>query len=64
MTAVRFSGDDPELYNLIMASLKGRSSTGESDLIFVRKGAPAQDAVVHVNLNGNILTGILAGDIS
>lgn len=53
---------DPELYNLIMASFKGRSSTGESDLIFVRKGAPAQDAVVHVNLNGNILTGILAGD--
>ncbi|KQX48691.1 cellulase family glycosylhydrolase [Paenibacillus sp. Root444D2] len=54
--------DDPELYNQIMASLKGRSSTGESDLIFVRKGTPAQDAVVHVNLNGNILTGILAGD--
>ncbi|MDQ0877766.1 endoglucanase [Paenibacillus sp. V4I3] len=53
---------DPELYNLIMASFKGRSSTGESDLIFVRKGAPAQDAVVHVNLNGNILTGIRAGD--
>ena len=48
-----FQWNDPELYNMIMASLKGRSSTGESDLIFIKKGAPAQDAVIHLNLNGN-----------
>ncbi|WP_028608933.1 cellulase family glycosylhydrolase [Paenibacillus harenae] len=54
--------NDPELYNQIMASLKGRSSTGESDLIFVRKDAPAQDTLVPLHLNGNKLTGIRAGD--
>ncbi|QYR22657.1 cellulase family glycosylhydrolase [Paenibacillus sp. sptzw28] len=54
--------NDPELYNLIMASLKSRSSTAESDLIFVRKDAPAQDAVMPLSLNGNVLTGIKAGD--
>ena len=54
--------NDPELYNMIMASLKGRSSTAESDLIFVRKDAPAQDTVVPLNLNGNVLTSIKNGD--
>ncbi|WP_307556000.1 cellulase family glycosylhydrolase [Paenibacillus sp. V4I5] len=54
--------NDPELYDQIMASLKGRSSTGESDLIFVRKDAPAQDTLVPLHLNGNKLTGIRAGD--
>ncbi|MDQ0877765.1 endoglucanase [Paenibacillus sp. V4I3] len=53
--------NDPELYNQIMASLKSRSSTGESDLIFVKKGAQEQDAVVHLNLNGNVLTSIKNG---
>ncbi|QYR23045.1 cellulase family glycosylhydrolase [Paenibacillus sp. sptzw28] len=54
--------NDPELYDQIMASLKGRSSTGESDLIFVRKDARAQDTLVPLHLNGNKLTGIRAGD--
>ncbi|MDQ0112248.1 cellulase family glycosylhydrolase [Paenibacillus harenae] len=54
--------NDPELYDQIMASLKGRSSTGESDLIFVGKDAPAQDTLVPLHLNGNKLTGIRAGD--
>jgi endoglucanase len=55
--------NDPELYDQIMASLKGRSSTGESDLIFVRKDAPAQDTVVPLHLNGNVLTGIKLGKV-
>ncbi|MGM0879951.1 MAG: cellulase family glycosylhydrolase [Bacillota bacterium] len=55
--------NDPELYDQIMASLKGRSSTGESDLIFVRKDAPAQDTVVPLHLNGNVLTGIKLGNV-
>ncbi len=54
--------NDPELYDQIMASLKGRSSTGESDLIFVRKDAPAQDTLVPLHLNGNVLTSIKLGD--
>ncbi|RCW49603.1 X2-like carbohydrate binding domain-containing protein [Paenibacillus prosopidis] len=54
--------NDPELYDQIMASLKGRSSTGESDLIFIRKNAPAQDTLVPLHLNGNVLTSIKLGD--
>ncbi|WP_028608918.1 cellulase family glycosylhydrolase [Paenibacillus harenae] len=54
--------NDPELYDLIMASLKSRSATAESDLIFVRKDAPAQDSVMPLNLNGNVLTSIKLGD--
>ncbi|KRF19365.1 hypothetical protein ASG93_32385 [Paenibacillus sp. Soil787] len=54
--------DDPELYNLIMASLKSRSSTAESDLIFIRKGAQDQDAVMPLSLNDNVLTSIKVGD--
>jgi endoglucanase len=59
---LQWNDPDPELYNQIMASLKGRSSTGESDLIFVGKNAPAQDTVVPLHLNGNVLTGIRAAD--
>lgn len=55
--------DDPELYNQIMAGLKGRSSTGESDLIFIGKDAPAQDTVVPLHLNGNVLTTIKLGNV-
>lgn len=55
--------DDPELYNQFMASLKGRSSTGESDLIFIGKDAPAQDTVVPLHLNGNVLTTIKLGNV-
>ncbi|MGM0879965.1 MAG: cellulase family glycosylhydrolase [Bacillota bacterium] len=54
--------NDPELYDLIMASLKSRSATAESDLIFVRKDVPAQDTVMPLNLNGNVLTSIKLGD--
>jgi aryl-phospho-beta-D-glucosidase BglC (GH1 family) len=54
--------NDPELYDLIMASLKSRSATAESDLIFVRKDVLAQDTVMPLNLNGNVLTSITLGD--
>ena len=43
---------DPELYDYVMQSLTGRSSTGETDLIFVQDGAP-KDVVIPLNLNGN-----------
>jgi endoglucanase len=43
----------PELYGYVMQSVVGRSSTAESDLIFLRDGTPVQDAVISLNLNGN-----------
>ncbi|WP_063891948.1 cellulase family glycosylhydrolase [Paenibacillus sp. Soil787] len=59
-----YKWNDQDTYNYIMAGLEGRSSTAESDLIFIKKGAPAQDTVIHLNLNGNNLTGITAGNES
>jgi aryl-phospho-beta-D-glucosidase BglC (GH1 family) len=44
---------DPELVDYYMQSLTTRSSTAESDLIFLRDGTPVQDAVINLNLNGN-----------
>lgn len=51
-----FKWSDPELYNILMASLKGRSATAESDLIYLTKGAAIQDIKVNLSLNGNKLT--------
>ncbi len=50
-----YKWSDPELFNVIKASLKGRSSNAASDLIHLKKGTPAQDAKVTLNLNGNQL---------
>ena len=44
---------DPELFSYLMHSVTGRSSTAETDLIFVRDGAPLTDVVIPLNLNGN-----------
>ncbi|WP_367618577.1 beta-galactosidase trimerization domain-containing protein [Paenibacillus andongensis] len=44
LTATTYQWKDQDTYNITMAALKSRSSNAESDLIFVRKGAPAQDA--------------------
>ncbi|MCL6605415.1 MAG: cellulase family glycosylhydrolase [Paenibacillus sp.] len=51
-----YKWSDPELYNVLMASLKGRSSNAESDLIYLTKGAQIQDTNATLNLNGNQLT--------
>ncbi|MGQ3477359.1 cellulase family glycosylhydrolase [Paenibacillus sp. TY11] len=50
-----YKWSDPELFNVIKASLKGRSSNAASDLIHLKKGTPVQDAKVTLNLNGNQL---------
>jgi endoglucanase len=52
---------DPHLYETIMRSLSGRSSTAESDLIFLRRGMPARDAALLLNLNGNRLVSLSDG---
>ncbi|ADM72668.1 Endoglucanase D [Paenibacillus polymyxa E681] len=50
-----YKWSDPELFNVIKSSLKGRSSNAASDLIHLKKGTPAQDVKVILNLNGNQL---------
>ncbi|MBW5445225.1 cellulase family glycosylhydrolase [Cohnella sp. CFH 77786] len=54
--------NDPELYNMIMASLNSRSSTAESDLIFIKRGSPAQDTSINLNLNGNQFVRLIGND--
>jgi endoglucanase len=52
---------DPELYNYIMHSVVGRSSTGSTNLVFVKSAAPA-DVVIPLNLNGNTFVSLTQGD--
>ncbi len=54
--------NDPDLYAEIKAGFTGRSSTAESDLIYVRSGAPIDDVAVQLNLHGNQLSRIQVGD--
>ncbi|QNR67538.1 cellulase family glycosylhydrolase [Paenibacillus peoriae] len=56
-----YKWSDPELFNVIKSSLKGRSSNAASDLIHLKKGTPAQDAKVFLNLNGNQLKTLSVG---
>lgn len=53
-----YKWSDSELHNVLMSGLKERSSSTESDLLYVKKGAKIQDAKVNLNLNGNKLTTI------
>jgi len=53
-----FSWNDPELYNIMKAGWNSRSSTADTDLVFVKKGAALQDKKIPLNLNGNKLTEI------
>ncbi|WP_336076525.1 cellulase family glycosylhydrolase [Paenibacillus sp. 203] len=50
-----YKWSDPELFNVIKSSLKGRSSNAASDLIHLKKDTSAQDTKVTLNLNGNHL---------
>nr|WP_318153463.1 cellulase family glycosylhydrolase [Paenibacillus vietnamensis] len=50
--------NDPQLFGMLKSSWKGRSAAAETDLIYVRKGAAAQDAVIDLELNGNLLTAL------
>lgn len=51
-----FTWSDPELYNIMKAGWSGRSSTADTDLVFVKKGAAVQDKSIPLNLNRNTLT--------
>jgi endoglucanase len=55
-----YKWSDPELYNVMIEGLKGRSSNAESDLIYLTKGSEIKDIIVNLNLNGNKLTNMSA----
>lgn len=55
-----YKWSDPELFNVIKSSLKGRSSNADCDLIHLKKGTSAQDTKVTLNLNGNQLNTLSA----
>ncbi|HLP08165.1 MAG TPA: cellulase family glycosylhydrolase [Opitutaceae bacterium] len=52
---------DPELYGYLMRSVAGRTTTGSTDLVFLKKGLPVQDTVVQLNLNGNTFVSLKDG---
>lgn len=56
-----FKWSDEQLFNIMKAGWTGRSSTAETDLIYLKQGAEIQDAKIQLNLNGNQLTGLFAG---
>ncbi|WJH29744.1 cellulase family glycosylhydrolase [Paenibacillus sp. CC-CFT742] len=57
-----YTWSDPDLYNTMKASWKGRSSTAESDLVHLKKGAAVQDQTIRLNLNGNTFKSLANGN--
>lgn len=56
-----FQWNVPEVYAHMIHSAIGRSSTAESDLVFLRSGTPVQDTVVQLNLHGNTFVSLTNG---
>lgn len=56
-----FQWRDPELRAVMAQSLVGRSTTANTDLIFLKSGAPVGDAIVQLNLNGNTFVSLADG---
>lgn len=48
-----FTWSDQELFNTMQASWTGRSSTAETDLVYLKQNEAIQDKKVKLNLNGN-----------
>ncbi|MBD2867503.1 cellulase family glycosylhydrolase [Paenibacillus arenilitoris] len=53
--------NDPQLFGMMKASWKGRSAVAETDLIYLAKGAAAQDVSIRLEPNGNKLTELRHG---
>ncbi|MEO3944880.1 cellulase family glycosylhydrolase [Gorillibacterium sp. CAU 1737] len=53
---------NPAFHEVMKASLNGRSSNSQSDSIYLRQGDELQDVTIPMNLNGNTLKEIKAGD--
>jgi endoglucanase len=56
-----YQWSDPDLYEQIKSSWTVRSSTADTDLVFVSRSAPIADTTISLNLNGNRLTSIVDG---
>jgi endoglucanase len=50
--------NDPQLYKIMAASWKGRSSTAETDFIYLKHGEKITDVTRALNLNGNKLVSL------
>jgi len=57
----RYVWRDPELFGYFIDGVTGRSSTAETDLVFVRSGHPT-DIAIPLNLNGNAFVSLTNGD--
>jgi len=53
--------NDPQLYDMMKASWKGRSSTADTDFIFLKQGDQTTDVTKTLNLNGNIFVSLKHG---
>lgn len=58
---VTYTWKDPELFAMMRASWKTRSSTSVSDLINIVRGSAIKDHTVQLNLNGNTFKSLTLG---
>ena len=56
-----YQWSDLDIYNIIKQSLTGRSSTADTDLIFLKSGSAVTDASLALNLNGNSFVSLKNG---
>lgn len=56
-----FVWKDPLIYKELMAGMKGRSSTAESDSLYIQKGQPLKDHSMQLNLHGNTFKDLIYG---
>ncbi|WP_226667754.1 cellulase family glycosylhydrolase [Metabacillus litoralis] len=54
--------NDPQLYDMMKASWEGRSSTADTDFIFMKQGQEITDVTRTFNLNGNQFVSLKNGD--
>ncbi|MCV9888058.1 cellulase family glycosylhydrolase [Metabacillus halosaccharovorans] len=54
--------NDPHLYNMMAASWEGRSSTADTDFVFLKKGEEITDVKRVLNLNGNEFVSLKLGE--
>src|SRR5690606_19014389 len=57
-----YQWNDPDLYAVIEAGFTGRSSTAESDSIYLEAGEPLEDVEIGLNLNDNEFVRLQHGD--
>ncbi|QHW31906.1 cellulase family glycosylhydrolase [Paenibacillus rhizovicinus] len=57
-----YKWSDEDLYDVIMEGMKSRSSTAETDDVYMKANAAATDKRIPLNLNGNTFTALKNGD--